>query len=44
MKTINKLYSITASALFTLLTLVTVVSTSVMVAHWDGVELFLLGN
>ncbi len=44
METINMLYSIAASALFTLLTLVTVVSISVMVVHWDGVALFLLGN
>ena len=44
METINMLYSIAASALFTLLTLVTVVSISVMVVHWGGVTLFLLGN
>ena len=44
MKTINMLYNIAASVLFTLLTLITVVSIAVMVDHWDGVTLFLLGN
>ena len=44
METINMLSRIAASTLCALLTLVTVVSISVMVVHWDGVALFLLGN
>ncbi len=44
METINMLYRIAASALFTVLTLVTVVSISVMVVHSNGVALFLLGS
>lgn len=44
METINMLYRIAASALFTLLALVTIVIISVMVVHWDSVALVLLGN
>ncbi len=40
----DMLYKIAASALFSMMALITVVSVSLVVIHWDSVSLIVLGN